>query len=277
MTRFLKKSEKTLDKEISICYNNKVANNAGMAQSVEHVIGNDEVISSILITSSRKKHICVADVLFSTKFALRSSEIASLWNICFANVKYSLTRMWANFISHRPKGDISQCAIAHYFTFGGSRIFHLKNCRFYAIIKQGKEAVALPSTNIWIMCVIMIILSPISWFILNEYGIRYRVMRKILKKRWLYSAVTYSLLSSNLLLLLAAWVFPNWWLYILGGIWIGTVGQFPPLYPGPRSIYLISYKGSYEIYVEHADLLEKNLKEKQEKRMKRKKKRKSKK
>ena len=41
-----------------------------MAQSVEHVIGNDEVISSILITSSRKKHICVADVLFSTKFAL---------------------------------------------------------------------------------------------------------------------------------------------------------------------------------------------------------------
>ena len=28
--------------------------NAGMAQSVEHVIGNDEVISSILITSSKK-------------------------------------------------------------------------------------------------------------------------------------------------------------------------------------------------------------------------------
>ena len=40
-----------------ICYNIKVVNrrhNAGMAQSVEHVIGNDEVISSILITSSRK-------------------------------------------------------------------------------------------------------------------------------------------------------------------------------------------------------------------------------
>ena len=40
-----------------------------MAQSVEHVIGNDEVISSNLITSSRKKHICNADVLFSTKSA----------------------------------------------------------------------------------------------------------------------------------------------------------------------------------------------------------------
>ncbi len=28
-----------------------------MAQSVEHVIGNDEVISSILITSSKKAHL----------------------------------------------------------------------------------------------------------------------------------------------------------------------------------------------------------------------------
>ena len=36
-----------------ICYNIKVKGHAGMAQSVEHVIGNDEVISSILITSSK--------------------------------------------------------------------------------------------------------------------------------------------------------------------------------------------------------------------------------
>ena len=28
----------------------------------------------------------------------------------------------------------------------------------------------MPSTNIWIMRVVMIILSPISWFILDEYG-----------------------------------------------------------------------------------------------------------
>ena len=53
--RFLKKCEKSIDKVKSICYNNKVANNAGMAQSVEHVIGNDEVISSILITSSKAR------------------------------------------------------------------------------------------------------------------------------------------------------------------------------------------------------------------------------
>ena len=34
-----------------------------MAQSVEHVIGNDEVISSILITSS-KKHVAKAACFF---------------------------------------------------------------------------------------------------------------------------------------------------------------------------------------------------------------------
>ena len=42
------------------------------------------------------------------KFALWASEIASLWNICSANVKYSLMQMWANFISHRTQWDISQ-------------------------------------------------------------------------------------------------------------------------------------------------------------------------
>ena len=46
--------QKGLDKRVLIWYNNKVAG-AGMAQSVEHVIGNDEVISSILITSSKNK------------------------------------------------------------------------------------------------------------------------------------------------------------------------------------------------------------------------------
>ena len=50
-----------------ICYNIKVVNrrrNAGMAQSVEHVIGNDEVISSILITSSKNPE-CIAFGIFA--------------------------------------------------------------------------------------------------------------------------------------------------------------------------------------------------------------------
>ncbi len=38
--------------------------NAGMAQSVEHVIGNDEVISSILITSSRRSTVITVLFLF---------------------------------------------------------------------------------------------------------------------------------------------------------------------------------------------------------------------
>ena len=35
-----------------------------MAQSVEHVIGNDEVISSILITSSTEKAVAIAAAFF---------------------------------------------------------------------------------------------------------------------------------------------------------------------------------------------------------------------
>ena len=47
--------KKGIDKSKRICYTIKVVSerHAGMAQSVEHVIGNDEVISSILITSSK--------------------------------------------------------------------------------------------------------------------------------------------------------------------------------------------------------------------------------
>ena len=39
-------------------------------------------------------------------------------------MKCPLTRTWANFISHRARRDISQCAPAHYFTFCGSKTFH---------------------------------------------------------------------------------------------------------------------------------------------------------
>ena len=48
--------KKGIDKSKLMWYNVQVVRktNAGMAQSVEHVIGNDEVISSILITSSKK-------------------------------------------------------------------------------------------------------------------------------------------------------------------------------------------------------------------------------
>ena len=74
---------------------------------------------------------------------LGASEIASRWNICFANVKCSLTRTWANFISHRAERDISQCATAHYFTFCFAKHFTvcICVCKFsasYAFIKDYK-------------------------------------------------------------------------------------------------------------------------------------------
>ena len=51
--------------------------NAAIAQPVERILGKDEVASSNLASSSRKKHLR-KQVLFSTKFALRASEIAAL-------------------------------------------------------------------------------------------------------------------------------------------------------------------------------------------------------
>ena len=45
-----------LDNPGKICYNHTVAeSNAAVAQSVEHILGKDEVISSILISSSKRR------------------------------------------------------------------------------------------------------------------------------------------------------------------------------------------------------------------------------
>ena len=59
---FFRKKEKNIDyflkKDLTNAFEFGIISEsqdiAGMAQSVEHVIGNDEVISSILITSSKK-------------------------------------------------------------------------------------------------------------------------------------------------------------------------------------------------------------------------------
>ena len=40
---------------MNIMYNNKVAINAAMAQEVERILGKDEVTSSTLVSSSKKK------------------------------------------------------------------------------------------------------------------------------------------------------------------------------------------------------------------------------
>ncbi len=69
--------KKGIDKAGRVWYNVQVVRktNAGMAQSVEHVIGNDEVISSILITSSKKAHL-LPDVLFSVLLLYENNKKA---------------------------------------------------------------------------------------------------------------------------------------------------------------------------------------------------------
>ena len=47
--------QKNVDKSQTPCYN--IIRFAAMAQSVEHIIGNDEVTSSILVSSSKKSRV----------------------------------------------------------------------------------------------------------------------------------------------------------------------------------------------------------------------------
>ena len=72
--------KKGIDKSKMMWYNVQVVRktNAGMAQSVEHVIGNDEVISSILITSSKKALLMKCFFCFYSRnvfdFAIKNSS-----------------------------------------------------------------------------------------------------------------------------------------------------------------------------------------------------------
>ena len=52
-----------------------------MAQSVEHVIGNDEVISSILITSSKKQPNRVAFFIQFVTVPLYTKMASNLWRL----------------------------------------------------------------------------------------------------------------------------------------------------------------------------------------------------
>ena len=91
--------------------------------------------------TARKKHLRKTQVLFSTKFALRASEIALLWNICFANVKYSPVRMW------QTSFHIDGVKQGRYFTMCCSAVFHMERQRDSSLLlhqhHQGKYEVKM--------------------------------------------------------------------------------------------------------------------------------------
>ena len=70
-------------------------NDAGMAQSVEHVIGNDEVISSILITSSIKRGLVRQDLFSFFAFVAFSEKNRNISTIYYVSV----------FFDHKLKVD----------------------------------------------------------------------------------------------------------------------------------------------------------------------------
>ena len=63
LEKVLRERQKTIDKDIILCYNNR-AKNATMAQLVEHVIGNDEVPGPNPGSSSRKSTATAVLFLF---------------------------------------------------------------------------------------------------------------------------------------------------------------------------------------------------------------------
>ncbi len=71
----------------------------------------------------RKKHNCNAAVLFSVKFALRASEIATLCNICFANVDKF------HFTSTKAARDV------RYFKISARKLLHIRQRRIFRLKK----------------------------------------------------------------------------------------------------------------------------------------------
>ena len=90
----------------------------------------------------KKAHICL---LTNVCFFQRNKSLAGFvkCTLCVkyaSRVKCAAAREGIYFISHcDQRSNISQCAIAHYFTFGVSRIFHLKSEQVYDIIKAKRR------------------------------------------------------------------------------------------------------------------------------------------
>ena len=82
-----KKDEKSLDKSVYPLYNLKAVKNAAIAQSVERILGKDEVVSSNLASSSKAQDRLVLGFLYiskslstaSRRMSLRTSAAALVW------------------------------------------------------------------------------------------------------------------------------------------------------------------------------------------------------
>jgi uncharacterized membrane protein len=97
--------------------------------------------------------------------------------------------MWANFISHRPKGDISQFSQGNYFTFGASRIFHLKKYLIYDIITAERRCYMNKLLNFIgnILYIGMIIFDVIEFLALPALFLIIGLMNSF---PWQYYAIT---------------------------------------------------------------------------------------
>lgn len=128
--------------------------------------------------------------------------------------------------------------------------------------------------DIWIMLVIALVMGVISRWVSDEWGIEYRFWNRVLQKKWLYASTLAFLLLSDVAAVVLACIFPSGWLFALGGVWLGTLGDLLPVRPGGHrgNMNILSYRMLYDIYVTKADFWEKDIAKRKKKRTNRKRK-----
>ncbi len=143
-------------------------------------------------------------------------------------------------------------------------------CPFYIVLLMNAPG-GISEAQIGTILAIYIMLGIIVTFIFDSYAISYHFWRRILPKKWLSYIILCCYYSSYFVVMLLLAYFPNWFMVVVLGIYIGIVR---PPFPSTRSSTdyrnRFTYEQLYDIYINNAHLWEKNLEKKKEKRMKRK-------
>jgi len=119
------------------------------------------------------------------------------------------------------------------------------------------------AVQLGVMVFVLLSTALAMYRIFDIYPMDYLFWKNILKRRWLYWFVFCLGLLSCLGICFGVFVFPNWWIVILGGMYIGLVSAL--CQKGTkrgnlvRSPSVLSYKMLYQCYIENADKWEKKL------------------
>lgn len=142
----------------------------------------------------------------------------------------------------------------------------------YAFIFRNESNNNLTGFQLWVFLSVLQSVFLISISMFDFYTIDYRFWKKVLGKRWLYRIVFCLWLLLTFLIFFLIFIFPNWWIVIVGGIALGLIRGLTQngVVKGGivRSPSILSYKKLYDYYIARTDYWEKKLQKHQEKRKK---------